>query len=566
MRSRIKPVKATNARGLIIVDTFFHIRSINREAKKLTSFDGMTFTVAGRPMSQILKNNKTLTIQHKGRILEIRPRKITGRPQDYYLISIDDITDTKRLKELLLCYETILDVIHEGAMISDTGGKVIYYNSELEKLEGLRREDVLGRHITEIYHETPETSEHLTVLRTSRPIPEKYQKYFTLDGREVNSVATTFPVIRGDELVAVCSVCRNITGIKDVLPKTSRPQDQGNGPGVPGAGNCARFTYKDIIGRSRAVTNLLEAARRADTSRANILVYGETGTGKEVLVQSIHNGSPGKDRPFVAVNCAAIPENLLESILFGTVKGAFTGAADVVGLFEHAGRGTLYLDEINSMSLALQAKLLRALQEKAFRRVGGVREILLECRVVSSINSDPLTCINKKMLREDLFYRISVISLYLPPLREREGDLDLFIDHFIKKYSRAYDTRTKRIEKSLLKAFHNYRWPGNIRELDHTIESMICMAGNREELGFEHIPLYLKMRLSQSQRPIEEDGAGQKEDTADGTIRTMEKSLVIDALARHSGNISRAARELGLLRQSLQYRIRKMNINPDLYR
>jgi len=308
---------------------------------------------------------------------------------------------------------------------------------------------------------------------------------------------------------------------------------------------------------------VLNGAKRAMLGSANILIYGETGTGKELLVQSIHNGGPRKNEPFVAINCSAIPENLLETMLFGAVKGAYTGAVSTTGLFEYAQEGTLYLDEINSMSLGLQAKLLRALQERNYRKVGSVTEIPLRCRIISSINMDPITCLEKKLLREDLFYRLAVISLTLPPLRERKEDIPFLTDYFLKKHSPDNAFKKLKVERELLQTFQDYCWAGNIRELENAVESMICMSGEDVCLTREHLPIYLKQLMERSSRGIQK---GKDHSQLSPFLMDTENLLVTEALKKHRGNLSRAAKELGILRQSLQYRIKKFGLDAEQFR
>ncbi|WP_407306959.1 sigma-54 interaction domain-containing protein [Desulfosporosinus sp. SB140] len=470
------------------------------------------------------------------------------------------------LRRKVHIYETILNSIHEGVLITDPNGYVIFYNQEIALLEGLSPEDVVGKHLSEIYSQPPDTSEHLRVSKTATPIKETYQKYFTRKGLEVHLVASTVPVLMHNELLAVYSVCREATHLKEMLLRTMQIQEiktdltEGKKQGSTHP-TRANFVFSDIISKSKTMENVIRGAQRAMTGSANILIYGETGTGKELLVQSIHNGSPRQQHPFVAINCSAIPENLLETMLFGAVKGAYTGAVPTTGIFEYVDEGTLYLDEINSMSLGLQAKLLRALQERNYRKVGSVTEIPLRCRIISSINVDPLACLQKKLLREDLFYRLSVISLTVPPLRERREDIPCLTEHFIRKHSPAHSPHKKELEPELARIFQGYRWAGNIRELENAIESMICMAGEEKWLTCEHLPMYLKQQMEQERLK-----ANKIPSQLSPSLLDTETSIVTDALKKHRGNLSRAAKELGILRQSLQYRIKKLGIDPEQFR
>ncbi len=474
----------------------------------------------------------------------------------------------EELRKKVQIYETILNTIHEGVLITDPSGHVLFYNREIAVLEGLEPEDVIGKHLSEIYSQAPGTSEHLRVSRSSKPLGERYQKYFTRKGLEVHLVASTVPVLDNGELLAVYSVCREVTHLKEMLLRTMQLQDNksdsletGKKQGVYNP--RAHFTFSDIISKSQAMESVINGAKRAMMSSANILIYGETGTGKELIVQSIHNGGPRKRHPFVAINCSAIPENLLETMLFGAVKGAYTGAVPTTGLFEYVDEGTLYLDEINSMSIGLQAKLLRALQERNYRKVGSVTEIPLHCRIISSINLDPITCLEKKLLREDLFYRLSVISLTIPPLRERKEDISLLTEFFIKKHAPKNPSKKLKVEQELAQAFRDYRWAGNIRELENAVESMICMSGDDSCLTREHLPIYLKQLMERNLRETQKD---RNQAPHSSYLKNPEDASVTEALKKHRGNLSRAAKELGILRQSLQYRIKKFGIDVEQFR
>ncbi len=474
----------------------------------------------------------------------------------------------EELRKKVQIYETILNTIHEGVLITDPSGYIVFYNREIAVLEGLNPDEVIGKHLSEIYSQAPDTSEHLIVSQTSKPIGETYQKYFTSKGHEVHLVASTVPVLKKGELLAVYSVCREVTHLKEMLLRTMQLQEikadsLETGKRQGGHNPRANFTFSDIIGKSKAMETVINGAKRAMMSSANILIYGETGTGKELLVQSIHNGSPRKRQPFVAINCSAIPENLLETMLFGAVKGAYTGAVPTTGLFEYVDEGTLYLDEINSMSIGLQAKLLRALQERNYRKVGSVTEIPLRCQIISSINLDPITCLEKKLLREDLFYRLAVISLTLPPLRERKEDIPLLTDYFIKKHAPKNLFKKLKVEQELAQAFLDYRWAGNIRELENAVESMICMSGDDSCLTPEHLPIYLRQLM---ERGLRDTKKGKNPSQSSPILRNTENNSVTDALIKHRGNLSRAAKELGILRQSLQYRIKKFDIDVEQFR
>jgi arginine utilization regulatory protein len=284
---------------------------------------------------------------------------------------------------------------------------------------------------------------------------------------------------------------------------------------------------------------------------------GETGTGKELVVQSIHNASPRKHGPFVAQNCAAFPATLLESILFGTVKGSFTGAEDRPGLFELADGGTLFLDEINSMPLELQSKLLRVLQEGVLLRVGDTKLRKVDTRVIACTNVDPEEAVRKKELRVDLYYRLNVVSLRVPPLRERKSDIPALTSHFINMYNRKLGRRVTHVSEETGMLFFAYSWPGNVRELQHAIEhAMNVTSGQVIEL--EHLPAHLR-QLNNSGTDSE-SMVVKGEHSLPEILKNVEKRCLLEALQKSGGNISKAAVQLGIPRQTLQYRLKILGL------
>ena len=312
------------------------------------------------------------------------------------------------------------------------------------------------------------------------------------------------------------------------------------------------------------------------------MIYGETGTGKELFAQSIHNASSFVSGPFVPINCAAIPENLLESMLFGTVKGAFTGAVDTPGLFEKAEGGSIFLDEINSMPIMLQAKLLRALQEKEVQRIGDTKIRKINCRIISATNKLPSEAIQDNELREDLYYRLSTGMVWLPNLRERGDDIDLLINYYIERSNEEQDANIVATSQELRQLLHAYFWPGNVRELANVIESAMNMTADGETtLDVRHLPTYLKQHFSEeiSNIPQAQDifylrNEERKHDTPYislySDINTMvdsyEKEILLFAIAAAKGNISRCARKLGISSQSLTVKLKKYNINAKKYK
>ncbi|HWR62431.1 MAG TPA: sigma 54-interacting transcriptional regulator [Clostridia bacterium] len=455
--------------------------------------------------------------------------------------------------------EDILDNISEGIHIVDSSGKIVYYNKFAAELDNINPEDALGRHILEIYPSlTEETSTILKTIKSGKPILDYQQTFRNYMGLHITTVNSTIPIISGKRVVGALEVSRDITEVKKLSEKVVDLQaqllkDLRNEKNYDGS--KAFFNFADIIGTSEIMLRLKKDALTVSSSPSPIMIYGETGTGKELLVHAIHNASPRRDKPFIAQNCAALPETLLESILFGTVKGSFTGAENRPGLFEIANGGTLFLDEINSMSLTLQAKLLRVIQDGNVRRVGDTRTTHVDVRIVTAINIDPRQALQDKTLRDDLFFRLSVISLKMPALREKRGDIKLLIEHFIKKYNKRLYKNVKYVSDEVEEFFMNYSWPGNVRELEHAIEGAMNIADG-DIIKSKCLPYYLGEIFDKS-------GAAQEDrdiKSLKESLCSMERNLIEKALKKSEGNVTRAAEILDIPRQTLQYKIGKYNI------
>jgi len=309
-----------------------------------------------------------------------------------------------------------------------------------------------------------------------------------------------------------------------------------------------------IIGEHPKIREVFRIINKIAPTNSTVLIYGESGTGKEMVARAIHDRSPRNSNPFFAINCAAIPDTLMESELFGHEKGSFTGASTrEIGLFEAADGGTVFLDEIGEMNVAMQAKLLRAIQEKEIRRVGGKVNIPVDVRIISATNKDLEAEIRKGGFREDLFYRLNVLRINLPPLREREGDIAALADFFVKKYSAASGMPLKGISRPALKFLMNYPWPGNVRQLESVIERGVLMAEN-DVIQPEDLPAEVHG----------ESSAGGKlhfELPIEGlSIEELERDLIIKAMDRSGWVIAKAAPLLGMSYKTLQYRLEKFGI------
>jgi two-component system response regulator PilR (NtrC family) len=321
--------------------------------------------------------------------------------------------------------------------------------------------------------------------------------------------------------------------------------------------------FGEIVGKSPQMVEVFNLISRIAPSKANVLILGESGTGKELVARAIHKGSDRADRPFVTVNCTAIPENLLESEMFGHLKGSFTGAvANKPGLVEAAHTGTLFLDEVGDISLAIQAKLLRFLQDRGIRRVGGTDEKKIDVRIIAATNKKLEKEMEEGNFREDLYYRLNVIRVHLPPLREREEDVPLLMDHFLKKFAVEQGKNIRKASSLVMRVLCNYHYPGNIRELENIIERCVTLEQS-DQLTAENLPPKLIEGTQDAARPLTETEIPHDGIDLNRTLDNVERDLINRALGITGGNRSQAARLLGISFRSLRYRLVKLGMAQD---
>lgn len=480
---------------------------------------------------------------------------------------------------------SVLSAFDEGVIITDKIGRILFYNETQARIDDLEASEVIGKNVTDIYNLDASSSKVLRCLKTGRPLCGIPFFYRTRRGKVANTIHSVFPLYRQQDIVgAVCFV-------KDynLLEKTiTSPQRTGSESKLT-SGNGTKYKFTDIVGTDDEFLQAVKMARLAANSPSPVLVCGETGTGKEMFAQSIHNYSSRSDRRFVGINCAAIPENLLEGLLFGTTKGAFTGAMDKAGIFEQAHGSTLFLDEVNSMPINLQAKLLRALQERKIRRIGGSKDIAIDVKIISSVNEDPHLAIKQGSLRMDLFYRLGVVYIRIPPLRELKSGLEKLTHHFIYKNNIALAKDVKGVSDDVMHFFRRYHWPGNVRELAHIIEGAMNLTEGEGTIDVTHLPVhFIRPELrppSMNAIPVRDSGASESAMEAarpsPGNLAPPfiqehrspmkadlplqqtqhEKELIHDALLQSRGNVSAASRALGISRQRLHYKMKKYAIN-----
>lgn len=471
-----------------------------------------------------------------------------------------------------------------GVLMTDESGVMIFYNDVQARIDKLDPADVIGKKITDVYKYNNDSSTCMRVLKHGRPIINYALSYQSKNCNVGNTIHSVFPLFKNGRVIASICFVKDYNIIERTIPSFLLPQN--NETFAEGT----RFTFASIIGSAPAFVEAVKQAKTAANSPSSVMLYGETGTGKELFAQAIHNFYYGKKKQCIDVNCAAIPDNLIEGILFGTAKGAYTGAVDKIGLFEKANGGSIFLDEINSTSLSFQGKLLRVLQEKKVMPLGSVSSIDLAIKVISSVNADPRELISKGTFRMDLFYRLAVNYIRIPPLRERLEDIEELGRHFLQKYNQRLGKTIQNISPDVIDFFWQYSWPGNIRELEHIIESAVNSAEkNDKNLELRHFYFANLLGIMESDNAAHENFFSPGTDSTPlpfqsvpsssdmsskfpvsepfslaRTKRELEEKRILTALAASMGNIAMAARQLDMSRQLLGYKIKKLNLRAEL--
>lgn len=463
-------------------------------------------------------------------------------------------TSVDYLQYLNGIYQRILDEVDVGVHAVDETGKTIIYNKKMMQMESMDKQDVLDKNLLDVFmFKDNQSSTLVKALQEGKETNNVKQTYFNNRGREITTINNTIPIFEDGGLQGAVEIAHDVTKLEKLLK------------GNINTNGTTRYTFDSITGTSTVIKEVVEAAKRASRTSSYVLIVGETGTGKELFAQSIHNASSRFSGPFISQNCAALPDNLIESLLFGTKKGAFTGATDSPGLFEQAEGGTLLLDEINSLNLGLQAKLLRVLQEKTIRRIGDTKDTPVDVRVIANMNEDPIDAIAKNHLRKDLYYRLGVVTIFIPPLRERIEDITLLVQSFIEKYNERFQMRVKGLSEEVKQAFLEYDWHGNIRELEHMIEAAMNIMMDEDVIKYSHLPFQFRNRMQLKERMIPistvESFIDERKDIIvplKDQLEQFEKAYIEYVLKKNDLNISRSAKLLGLSRQSLQYRMKKL--------
>jgi arginine utilization regulatory protein len=449
----------------------------------------------------------------------------------------------------------LIDNLDIGIHIVDDSGATIYYNEAMAQVEGIKKEDAMGKKVVDYLSDVKEDNSTLmNALKNGNKITDVIQHYSSIKKKKITSINTTIPVINENKIIAAIEIAKDMTQLKELTEKICKLQ-------VNDSTLRKTYTFNDIYGKNQIMLKAIEKAKKASLANSSVLIYAETGCGKEVFAQSIHYSGIRKDKPFIPINCAAIPDALLESMLFGTIKGSFTGAENKKGLFEEANGGTILLDEINSMNPYLQSKLLRVVQDGYIRPLGSNRTIDVDVRIIATLNEEPDKLIESGRLRKDLYYRLSVIRINIPPLRERKEDIIYYVEHYIEYYNKMLGKNIKGIEPEVLQRFFDYNWPGNIRELKNIIESAVNMCDSNIYLSKEYFDIRINKNkgndIFKSEITTQTEMFNTDNSSLHEYINEIEKKIIMNMLKQNENNITVTAKKLGVSRQNLQHKIKK---------
>lgn len=453
-------------------------------------------------------------------------------------------------------YKCALDNSFDGILISDAQGNVIYVNEQYEVTTGLSREIMVGRNLSDLLREgIINRAISLEVIKTKQSFSTMHSY---VSGKSAMSSAT--PIIIDGELVGVVNNTRNIEKLLELEHQLIKSEEETRNM------ELEMRTLKKLLNRhydfvciSKTMREVINKADMAAPFDSTILIQGESGTGKEVIARHIHNNSPRKENAFIRLNCAAIPRELFESELFGYEKGAFTGAKDSgkIGLFELANRGTLLLDEIGDLPLEVQSKLLRVIQEKEIHRVGGEKTVQVDVRIIAATNRDLQEMVQNREFREDLYFRLSVFPIQLPPLRDRRDDIVPMIQYFLEKLNSKNNT-TKTIESAVLDALENYSYPGNVRELENIVEYLFIISRDHP-IRLEYIPGKVLTDVMINNHGLEKQSRTQN---LAQLVKLYEKTLIEDTISRYK-TLETASKVMGIHPSTLSRKMKSHQLKFD---
>ena len=437
-------------------------------------------------------------------------------------------------------YKSIYDKV-DALIIVNEENMILYSAMINDDRTYISTKDVIGQNLYEMYPNlTEENSTHARVMKTGKPVINENQLIVERSGKAYVINTSTFPIEDNGRRIGTFDLSSNLT------PKSKNDEKEDRNK---------LYVLDSIVTENEAMLSIKSKILKVSRNDSPVMVIGESGTGKELIVEAIHSMGSRREEPFISVNCAAIPDALMESTLFGTVKGSFTGAENRKGLFEIADGGTLFLDEINSMNIDLQAKLLKAVEEQKYMKLGGERYVDVDVRVISAVNVDPEEAIKNNSLRSDLFFRLGVVQFFVPPLRERKEDLKPLTEHFISYYNSKMNRQVIGVDEDVRRVFENYPWPGNVREFRNVMESAFNMAEG-EYIALSDIPETLAVfSFTRGNAAFPEAGK-----SLTSMMNEYEKEIIQQTL-RNSASLSQASSMLKMTRQAVKYKIEKYGID-----
>ncbi|WP_236777820.1 sigma 54-interacting transcriptional regulator [Anoxybacter fermentans] len=570
---KLKTILDAAHNAIVAVDEQGFITIFNHAAEKIVGVNAEE--VMGQPVDEVIPTTGLLTVLKTGqaeysqkmkigdvmvltnRTPIIKDGKIVGAVAIFQDISeLESISqELKSIKELNRELDTIIESISDGVYITDGEGNTLRVNSAYERISGIKAEEVIGRNMKELVEEgVYSQSVTLLVLEEREPVTITHE---IKTGKEV--LITGNPVFDEEgNIVRVVTTVRDLAelnSLKQQLAETRKLSQRYHSELAQL--RLQQLELDDVVIQSEAMQKVIKLALRLGEVNSTVLITGESGVGKEIVAKIIHRTGQGHEGSLIKVNCGAIPENLLESELFGYEKGAFTGARKEgkPGLFELAEGGTLFLDEISELSLNLQVKLLRAIQEKEIVRVGGVNPIKIQVRIIAATNRNLEQMVKEGKFREDLYYRLNVVPIYVPPLRERREDIIPLIYHFLERFNTQFKTN-KRFDPEALKALERYDWPGNVRELENTVERLVVLTNN-DLIGIDDLPEYIRSDeyvktpsniIVPSLMPLKD------------AVEEVEKQIIAKALQKYS-TTREVAKVLGVSQPTIVRKMKKYGLS-----
>lgn len=489
------------------------------------------------------------------------------KPESILKYFIKSIEGREKLEYEVEWLSVCFDMVYEGIVLVDQKGIICMYNETYSQLVGIEKEKMIGKPINEVVLNTG----MLRVLKTG--IPERNYAH-NLNGQEM--IVHRIPLWKNNRIYGAIGVLVFLGLAKDYkIYNPIRIQKDNTHDRFFLFGKLKQekneiITFDHIIGETSLIAKAKKIACQVAKKSATILINGESGVGKELFAKAIHNSSGNREGKFISINCASIPENLLESELFGYVGGAFTGSkrSGKPGKFELADQGTIFLDEIGDMPVNLQVKILRVLQERRVERLGGTSSISLDFRIIAATNCNLEAMVKEKKFREDLFYRLNVISIVVPPLREMKTDIPLLISYYLKKICEEYGSPEKKIDEEAMIAMMNYSWPGNVRELANVIERLVALVERQDIYLFDLPPYFIKCNLNDMIDNSKYSSNFHQQPQQNSVIAMSkelsierEKRLIVQALIEEGGNKSRTANKIGVSRATLYKKMLEFKIN-----